>query len=82
MVRRGVSAIPKTRLKAIDKRGVASEKVVAVPANRAKTAVRSISLPMTPSTFFPRRGRQASEYFCLFLLRTWIMKPKETARIM
>ncbi len=82
MVSRLVSWMPNTRLMAMDKSGVAREKVVAVPASRAKTAVRSITLPQKPSTRFPRRGRQASEYFCLLRRRTWIMKPKETARMM
>lgn len=63
IVKAGVSGIPVTRLKAMDKRGVAREKVVAVPANRANTAVRSMMRPKAPSTRFPKTGRQASEYF-------------------
>ena len=42
--------MPNTRLKAMERRGVARENVVAVPARRANTAVRSMSLPQTPST--------------------------------
>ena len=42
MVRKLFSGMPSTRLKAMDKRGVAREKVVAVPARRANTAVRSM----------------------------------------
>ena len=57
--------MPNTWLMAMDRSGVASEKVVAVPASSAKTAVRSITLPQGPSTRFPRSGRQASEYFLL-----------------
>ena len=50
--------------------GVATEKVVAVPAIRANTARRSMILPMIPSVYFPRSGRQASENFCLSLFLT------------
>ena len=57
-------------------RGVAREKVVAVPASMANTATRSMAFPASPSTRLPRSARQDSEYFCRFLLRTWIMKPK------
>ena len=55
IVKAGVSGIPVTRLKAKDKRGVAREKVVAVPANRANTAVRSMMRPKAPSTRFPKQ---------------------------
>ena len=51
IVKAGVSGIPVTRLKAMDKRGVAREKVVAVPANRANTAVRSMMRPK--SSIYP-----------------------------
>ena len=43
--------------------GVATLKVVAVPARSANTANRSIIRPAQPSVCFPRIGRQASEYF-------------------
>ena len=82
MVRKLFSGMPNTRLKAMERRGVARENVVAVPARRAKTAVRSMSLPQRPSTRPPRSGLHASEYFCLFRLRTWSMKPKDTAKMM
>ena len=71
-----------TWLMARDSRGVARAKVVAVPASRAKRASRSMSLPGSRSVYLPRRGRQASEYFCLFLRRTWSINPKATARVM
>ena len=41
-----------------------------LPAKRANTASRSITLPGKPSVYAPKIGRHASEYFCLFLLRT------------
>jgi len=59
--------------------GVATLKVVAVPASRANTASRSMIRPGQPSVCLPRMGRQASEYFCRFCLRTWSMNPKATA---
>ena len=43
--------------------GVATLKVVAVPASSAKTASRSIRRPPIPSVCFPRIGRHASLYF-------------------
>ena len=43
--------------------GVATLNVVAVPARSANTANRSIMRPAQPSVYFPRIGRQASEYF-------------------
>ena len=79
MVRKLDSGIPVTVLMAMDNSGVAREKVVAVPARRANTAIRSITFPQGPSTFFPSKGLQASEYFCLLRRRTWIIKPKATA---
>ena len=42
--------------------GVATENVVAVPANNAKSAKRSIRRPRTPSACLPIIGRHASEY--------------------
>ena len=59
--------------------GVATLKVVAVPAKSANTASKSISLPIQPSVCFPNIERHASEYFCLFRFRTWSMNPKATA---
>ena len=62
-----------------DIRGVAAEKVVAVPARRAKTASKSIPLPAKPSVCFPKIALQASEYFCRLLFRTCSIKPKAAA---
>ncbi len=53
----------KSSLMALVIRGVARLNVVAVPANRAKTATKSISLPKIPSVCFPKIGRHASEFF-------------------
>ena len=72
---------PKRTERASDRRGVAREKVVAVPASRAITARMSMSFPRGPSVRFPRIGLQASEYFCLWQPRTWSMKPKQAARV-
>ena len=79
MVRVVVAAMPVRRLTAIARRGVAREKVVAVPASSANTATRSISRPAQPSTWRPSRALQASEYFYLWRLRTCSIKPKATA---
>ncbi len=65
-----LAAMPVTWLIAIARSGVAREKVVAVPASRANTAIRSIRRPAQPSTRLPSRALQASEYFCLWRLRT------------
>ena len=43
--------------------GVARLNVVAVPANSANTASKSINRPRIPSVYLPRIGRHASEYF-------------------
>ena len=59
--------------------GVARLKVVAVPANRAKTAKRSMRRPGALSVREPRIGRQASEYFCFLHFLTWSIKPKAQA---
>lgn len=59
--------------------GVATLKVVAVPASSANTASRSMMRPARPSVCRPRMGRQASEYFWRLHLRTWSMKPNATA---
>ena len=71
---------PNSLSKMTDINGVATEKVVAVPARRAKTANRSMNLPSSPSVCFPNNGLQASEYFCLSLFLTWSMNPKATAK--
>ena len=68
-------------LNATDNNGVASEKVVAVPAISANIAIKSIILPTTPSTLFPSNGLHPSENFCLFLPLTCNIKPKATAKI-
>ena len=47
----------------VEIRGVATLKVVAVPAISEKTAVKSINLPNGPSVLFFSSGRHASEYF-------------------
>ena len=78
MVRAVDCGMPLTRLTAIERSGVASENVVAVPASSAKTAIKSISFPAGPSTCFPSSGRQDSEDFCLSRLRTWSIKPNAT----
>ena len=70
MVRILDSSIPKNWLNIMESRGEETEKVVAVPATKAKTAIKSMIFPAIPSVFFPNRGRQASEYFCLVRLRT------------
>ena len=70
MVMRRVSPNPKSSETIWLIRGVASVKVVVVPASSAKTAIRSIRVPASPSVCFPRIGRQASEYFCLWQPRT------------
>ncbi len=44
-------------------KGVATLKVVAVPAMRANTAKRSMKRPAKPSVCLPNTGRHASEYF-------------------
>ena len=44
-----------------DINGVASAKVVVVPASRAKRARRSISFPGSPSTLFPRSAKHEAE---------------------
>ena len=62
-------------------RGVARLKVVAVPASRANTAIKSMIFPGALSVRLPSRGRQASENFCLWQPRTWSINPKDTARI-
>ncbi len=74
--------MPVSWLITMARRGVAREKVVAVPASRANTATRSMAFPASPSTRLPSRARQDSEYFCLLRLRTWIMKPKAVASTM
>ena len=61
-------------------RGVATLNVVAVPANKAKTANKSISLPINPSVYLPNKALQASEYFWRFLFLTWSINPKDTAK--
>ena len=73
--------MPKRVVSARDSSGVATEKVVAVPAISATTARMSISFPCQRSVFSPKIGRQASEYFCLLRLRTCSMKPKQAASI-
>ena len=61
--------------------GVATEKVVAVPASSAKSANKSITRPRRPcECFSPMTGRHASEYLCLSLFLQWSMNPKATAR--
>lgn len=42
--------------------GVATEKVVAVPASSANNANKSITRPKIPSACLPMIGRHASEY--------------------
>ena len=73
--------IPNSVVSARDKRGVATENVVAVPAIRAITARTSMIFPCQRSVFSPRIGRQASEYFCFVRLRTCSMNPKHAASI-
>ena len=60
--------------------GVATLKVVAVPANNANTASKSIILPAIPSVCFPNSGLQASEYFFFSQLRTWSINPNAAAK--
>ena len=64
------SSIPRSSLIALAIRGVAMLKVVAVPANRANTARKSMTRPAIPSVFSPSKGRHASEYFWRSLFRT------------
>ena len=59
--------------------GVATEKVVAVPASRANSANMSMKRPNSPSAIFPITGRQASLYRCLFRFLTCSIKPNATA---
>ena len=63
-----------------ERRGVAIENVVAVPAISAITASKSIVLPKNPSVYWPSIGLHASEYFCLWHPLTCSMKPKHAAR--
>lgn len=74
-----VAGRPVIWLMAWPSKGVASEKVVAVPASRANTAIRSITRPQAPSTRRPSSGRQASLNFCFSRPRTCSIKAKHTA---
>lgn len=74
-------SIPTRLVNAADSKGVATENVVAVPAIKAITAKTSINFPCHLSVLFPRRARQASEYFCFFTPRTCSMKPKHAANV-
>ena len=71
---------PNILLKAAESNGVANENVVAVPAIRAKIAIKSMILPTAPSILSPNKGLHASENFCLFLPLTCSIKPKATAK--
>ena len=73
--------IPNSVVSARDRSGVATEKVVAVPAISAMTARISMSFPCQRSVPSPRIGRQASEYFCLVRFLTCSMNPKQAASI-
>ncbi len=72
--------IPNTEMIILDSRGVATLKVVAVPAIRANSANISIIFPGILSAYFPIRGLHASEKRMRFLFFTWIMNPKKTDR--
>ena len=74
--------IPSTLLNADESKGVASEKVVAVPAINANIAIKSITFPQTPSILQPKIGLHASENFCFSQCLTCSIKPKATARAM
>ena len=73
MVRKWEGFHPVREQMAWESRGVASEKVVAVAAKSPTTANRSMAFPKTPSTFFPRMGRQASLIRCRGDFFTYIM---------
>ena len=61
MVRPTLSGRPVRADIPLDRRGVASENVVAVAQMMEKMAIMSITLPHAPSTRLPNKGRHASE---------------------